>query len=327
MSNTKIFLLILNTVFIFINLFIAGQKLYFKKLENKSGPLLETKEPNSPDINEYVFGHKSYDEIISIFKEWEAKAPDLVEVGTYGKSSKNKPIYFLKISNEYKPSNKTVLVTACIHGNEPWSTSTVLAYAGKIIASYKKDPELTKLVNERTIYVVPVVSPDSYPNSRSVDGVDPNRNFPTLKNPSKESVTPIKSLQDFFLKIKPNSVLSGHTYGRVFLIPWGDTNKDNPNISDYRKIASEMCDLSGYRYKRACEMYGRPIFGTEIDWYHRNGAFAMVMEFGSHQRKPTLEETNREFNKTFKSVIHFIKESADVDIKQIQGGLWKYLLI
>lgn len=322
MSNIKIFLIIINVVFVSINIFIAGQKLTAKpKLETKPEPRKELKTPSTPDIQEYLFGHKSYEEIISTFKEWDAKAPELVEIGTYGKSTQNKDLYYLKISNEYKPSDKTVLITACIHGNEPWSTSTVMAYAGKLLSSYNKDPELTKLINERTIYIVPVVSPDSYPSSRSVDGVDPNRNFPTLKNPTKESVAPVKCLQDLFLKIKPNSVLAGHTYGRIFLIPWGDSNENNPNLQDYKRIASKMCELSGYRYQRACEMYSRPIFGTEIDWYHRNGAFAMVMEFGSHQRKPTLEETKKEFNKTFESVVCFIKESTEIDIKQTQGGL------
>lgn len=310
--------LIINVIFVSISFLIVGQKLTSKfKSEPSPEPRIELKEPQTPDIQEYLFGHKSYEEIISIFKEWEIKAPNLVEVGTYGQSTQDKKLYYLKISNEFHPSNKVVLITACIHGNEPLSTSTVLAYAGKILSSYNKDLELTKLVNDRTIYIIPVVSPDSYPNDRSVDRVDPNRNFPTLKNPSKESVSPIKCLQDFFLKIKPDSVLSGHTYGRLFLIPWGDSNKDNPNYQDYKRIASKMCDLSGYKYQRACEMYGHPIFGTEMDWYHRNGAFAMVMEFGSHQRKPTLEETKKEFEKTFESVVFFIKKSPEINIENM----------
>lgn len=295
-----------------LSILIIG-KIYYPKQENNQK--LEIKEPAKPEIGDYLFGYQSYDEIISTMKKWESSAPDLIDVKTYGKSSKEKDLFYIKISNEYKPAKKIVLITACIHGNEPWSTSTVFSYAGKLISSYKSDPALTKLVNERTIYIVPVVSPDSYPNSRSVDGVDPNRNFPTLKEPNKISVTPVKQLQELFLKIKPDSVLSGHTYGRVFLIPWGDSTKDNPNLEDYKKIVSKMCDLSKYKYQRACEMYNRPIYGTEIDWYHRNGAFAMVMEFGTHQRKPTLEETSKELERTFDSFVYFIEESVNVEIK------------
>lgn len=313
MSNAnkfKIALPIANAALIFC--------LVFSKMEAVKAPDPAPEKPKVPvvaDIGDYVTGHKSYEEIVSMFREWEQKAPDLIEVGTYGKTSQQKDQYFIRISNELSPAKKSVLLTACIHGNEPWSTSTSIACIGKIISSYGKDKELTDLVNSRTIYLIPVVSPDSYPGSRGVDGVDPNRNFPTLADPDRQSVAPVKNLQDFFMKIKPNGVLAGHTYGRVFLIPWGDSTSDNPNIKDYERIASEMSGLAKYRYQRACQMYNRPIYGTEIDWYHRHGAFAMVIEFGSHQRKPSLEDTRSEFERTFPAIIHFIKNSTEVEIK------------
>lgn len=310
MSNAKIFLLV-NIVLIFINILIVCQKL------NKPRNLapVSPRYPDTPKISEYLFGYQSYEEIISTLKDWESKSPDLLEVGTYGKSSKNKDQYYLKISNEYNPGKKKVLITSCIHGNELLSTSTVMAHVGKLISSYGVDYDLTKLINETTIYVIPVVSPDSYSIGRSIDGVDPNRDFPTLKDQDHISVKPIQNLRDFFLEIKPNSVLSGHTYGRIFLIPWGDSTKNNPNFDDYERIATEMGKLSNYKFQRASEMYNKPIYGTEIDWYHRNGAFAMVMEFGTHQRKPTVKETKNEFNRTFESLVYFIKHSVLVDIK------------
>lgn len=275
------------------------------------------KTPSTPEEFEFALAHLSYDEIGKVVREWESKAPELVEVGTFGKTSKGQDQIYVRVSNECDPSDTVVLVTAAIHGNEPWSTSTVMAYTGKLITSYGRNESLTRLLNSRTIYFVPVVSPDSYPNSRHVDGVDPNRDFPTLKNPDKQSVAPVKNLQDFFLRIKPKAVLSGHTFGRVFLVPWGDSTKDNPTAADYKRVASEMSKLSGYRHQRACEMYNRPIFGTEIDWYHRNGAFAMVIEFGSHQRRPSKEETRSEFEKTLSAFIHFVEKAPEVEIRQL----------
>jgi hypothetical protein len=323
MSNDKDFRNVLTSASVgvmFVILFVASYK-YVSRSESKEaerGAVEEKREekPRVEDIGDYLCGYQSYDEIVKTFKGWEAKAKDIVEVGTYGSDARAGKHYYIKISNEFRPSSEKVLITACIHGNEPWSTSTVVSCAGKIISLYGRDEGITKLIDERTIYIIPVVSPDSYPTSRSAHGVDPNRNFPTLKEPDRESVPPIKNLRDFFNEIKPDGVLSGHTYGRIFLIPWGDSTKDNPNLSDYERVASEMCDLSGYRYQRACQMYNRPIYGTEIDWYHRNGAFAMVMEFGSHQRKPTEKETKEELDRTFYSIVHFIKESPKVEIKK-----------
>lgn len=279
--------------------------------QNKPGvtPTPEIKSPSSPDINEYLFGYKTYAELESILLDWESKAEDLVDVGNYGQAISGKKHLFIKISNEYNPSNKVVLITASIHGNEPWSTSTVMAYAGKLLSSYGKDEAITELVDSRTIYIVPVVSPDTYPNKRLINGVDPNRDFPTLKSPDKTSVEPVQALREFFLEIKPDSVLSGHTFGRIFLIPWGDSTNNCPDIDVYKRIASKMCDLCQYKYQNACEMYNRPIYGTEIDWYYRNGAFAIVMEFGTHQRKPSLEDTTSEFNRTFEAFVYFVQES------------------
>lgn len=287
--------------------------LYFYKTPNKENNKKENKEryPSTPKIEEYIFGYQNTQEILSTFKNWENLAPDLVDVKNYGDSEK---YFYIKICNEYKPGKYKILVTACIHGNEPLSTSTIIAYAGNLLSSYGKNEEITKIINDSTIYFVPVVSPDTYPHSRNVNGVDPNRDFPTLDRSNKVSVEPVECLKNLFLNIKPNSVLAGHTYGRVFLIPWGDNRKDNKNIDDYKKIASKMCELSNYNYKRACELYGRPIFGTEIDWYNRNGSFAMVMEFGNHQRKPSLEETKKEFTKTASAFLYFLEESPKIQI-------------
>jgi hypothetical protein len=291
---------------IFIILFFGLLIFYFYPTKDIKE---EPKTPQSPNIKNTIFGYQEYDEIIKTFKEWENICPDLIDIDSYGKTSLNSDIYFLKISNEYNPSDKIVLITSCIHGNEPLSTSTLMCFIANLINDYGKSEEITDLINTRTIYFVPVVSPDSYPYKRHVDGVDPNRNF------SKNSVLPIDNLKKLFLEIKPKSVLSGHTYGRVFLIPWGDNTNKNPNHEDYKKIVSKMCEYSKYKYQRACEMYNKPIFGTEIDWYHRNGAFSIVMEFGNHQKKPSLDESKKEFEMTQEDILFFIKESTEIKIK------------
>lgn len=291
----------------------AAESKYNIKLNNiDSKPIPKI---NAPKVQNYIFGYKNYEEIIKTFKEYEQESPELLEVYSYGKSSKNKDLNVIKISNERNPGGKIVLVTAGIHGNEPLSTSVTMSYMCYLLSQYGKDIELTKLIDETTIYYVPVVSPDSYPYSRHVDSVDPNRNFPTLTHPNKESILIIKNLQNLFLEIKPNSVLSCHTYGRLFLIPWGDSKKDCPDQSAYLQITKEMGTLSNYKVIKTSELYNRPIFGTENDWYYRNGSFSIVMELGTHQKKPSIEDTKIEFDRTIKSFIYFIKESTKIKLQ------------
>lgn len=257
-----------------------------------------------------------YDKIISQLKTWENEAPELVELGTYGKSSKGVDLYYLRLKNER--NNKevpVVLITGAIHGNEPWSTTSILGYAGTLIDQYGDDDRITKIVDESDIYFIPVVSPDTFPRSRHVDGVDPNRNFPTQQDPNRVSVLPIRALQEFFLKINPRAAISGHTFGRVFLHPWGDNMQQCPNHEDYQRVVGRAADLCKYDLKQACNVYGRPIIGSEIDWYHRNGAFAVVVEYGTHQRPPTSDEIKSEFNRTFQGILHFIEEAPHVSLK------------
>jgi len=52
-----------------------------------------------------------------------------------------------------------------------------------------------------------------------------------------------------------------------------------------------------------------PIYGTEVDWYYRNNSFAVVMEFGTHQRKPTLEEIKFEYNRTNDAFLYFLEKA------------------
>lgn len=264
--------------------------------------------------------------------EWATEAPGLAEVGTYGKSRRGQELGYIRVGNRASEKPRpVVLITACIHGNEPLSASTTMWFIGTLLDQYGDQPEITELLDTRDIYFVPIVSPDSYPGSRHVDGVDPNRDFPSPMRPGHVSVPPVKALQDFSLRIKPSAVISGHTWGRVFLTPWGDSMQNCPNHDDYARIVGQMCEKSGYRMMRACDMYGPggglaipgprqygmvPIHGTDVDWFHRQGAFAVIIEFGTHQRIPSPQDIQIEFDKTFAAVCHFIREAPAVEVRQ-----------
>jgi len=168
--------------------------------------------------------------------------------------------------------------------------------------------------------------------------VDPNRNFPGPANPNRKSVAPVAAVQDLFNKVRPKAVISGHTWGQVYLIPHGDKMTNCPNHADYERIIGKMAQMSQYRWIRACDMYkgdgslnnppirsigynvgmythSRPIYGSDVDWYYRAGSFAIVMEFGTHQRIPSEADTRAEFTRTLDAVLHFIKEAPLVVVR------------
>lgn len=306
----------------------------------------------TPSISTPIPSYLPYPGIIKQLQTWEQEAPKLTEVGKYGKTSRGQDIYYIRLTNEqlqltlddmgggswHIHPKPRLLITACIHGNEPHSTSTVMAYIGSMLAAYGKDEQITKLIDGREIYFVPVVSPDSYPNSRHVDGVDPNRDYKNLRS------APVRAIQQFFNEKKFQAAWSGHTWGRVFLTPWGDNMEPCPDDEAYRQIMGEVAEMCQYRRIRACEMYQGggglnnppirygepgwglygnnlvPIYGAEMDWYYRHGAFAVVCEYGTHQRIPSDADTKGEFDRTFKGFLHFVDKAPIVKLKLTPGS-------
>jgi len=326
MSRTNI-LIVINLLIFNLGLFGVAYKKSHVRVEQLP-PIVHTEpiiiKPEEP-INytisnpkpDYLNNESTFEQLV----KWNKEAPKITEIGTYGKSSRGKDLYYMRVTNFKKENKKVVMITACIHGNEPLASSTVMSYIGTILDQYGDDQQITSLIDSRDIYFIPVVSPDSYPNSRQVDGVDPNRDFPTDRSPDKKSVPPVRALQEFFLKIKPDAVISGHTSGRLLLTPWGDRTELCPNESDYKRIIGEMSDMCGYRRMRACQIYGTPIYGGEVDWYYRHGAFSIVMEFGPHQNIPSRNDIDKEFNMTFKSVLFFVKEAPEVQVQN--KSIWR----
>lgn len=273
----------------------------------------EEKKPE-PEISKLNFqiekpipSYLNYSEILAQLNVWQKDASEISEIGTYGKSTSGNDLTYFRIhAGVNKP---VVLITASIHGNESWSTGIVMGYIGTLLDRYGDDENITMVLDNTDLYFVPVVCPDSYPDRRESDGTDPNRNFPTLDDPNMKSVQSIEKLRELFLTIKPKAAISGHTCGRVYLQPHGDTMKDPPDDADYKKIVKKMAELSQYDLMKACQVYRRPISGSEVDWYYRNGAFSIVVEYGTHQQPPTEQEIVSEFNRTFPAILYFIEEA------------------
>jgi hypothetical protein len=279
-------------------------------------------EPSSPQISNPIPQHLSYPQTVEQLKTWNKEAPDLTEVGIYGQSKKGTDLFYIRVNNKLDKNTKPViLITACIHGNESWSAGVTMGYLGNLIKNYSTDPKIKTLINSRDIYFIPVVSPDSYTQQRFVDGVDPNRDFPTPKNKTHQSTPSVAALREFYWKIKPHAVLSGHTYGRFFLIPYGDQYGKNPNQSDYDAIVGKMAKMANYKMIHCAELYKSPIDGTEVDWFYRNGSFATVIEYGTHQHKPSLQEIKDELKRTQDAITYFIEKSPDIKITTADNGI------
>lgn len=280
-------------------------------------PIFEPRldEPRPQGITLKVPHHLTYPQIVEQMKKWRDEAPDLVELSVYGQTRAGTDLWCMKVSNRKAKAQKApVLLMSCIHGNETLATGVLMGFVGSYLGDYGRDETVNELMDSRELYFVPVVSPDSYGKSRNVDGVDPNRDFPTPDDSLHQSSPSVMALRRLFMTVRPRAALSGHTYGRLFLTPFGDKRGPNQHQPEYDRIVGEMARMSKYGVMHCSELYGRPISGTEVDFFYRNGCLAAVAEFGTHQHIPSYAEITGELERTRDAITLFIKQAPEVSI-------------
>jgi hypothetical protein len=133
-----------------------------------------------------------------------AAASPLAQLVDIGSSLKGTPIHAVRVTRgaETTPhgSKPSVLYNGAQHAREWITPEMVRRLMHQVINGYGKDPRITRLVDTRELWFLPVANPDGYDftfeagnrlwrkNLRDndgdgvitgEDGVDPNRNFPT----------------------------------------------------------------------------------------------------------------------------------------------------
>ena len=261
--------------------------------------------------------HLSYDGIQAQLQQWQNESNGLLTVGTYGRSARNKPLTYAQVHNPATSGQVEVLITGAIHGNETTAADLTMAYIGQLLDGYGKDARITQILDSRDIYFIPSVSPDSYEKARYVDGVDPNRDFPSSRDPNHKSTPSIKALEDFFLAHQFRAVISGHTYGRQVLRVPGESSTPTPDEAVIKPLADEMARLADYKSIMASQLYGSPIHGSEIQWYYNTRrAFAVVLEYHTSQRIEPPSEIKKELERVWPAILLFLEKAP----MAISGG-------
>ncbi|HWP36907.1 MAG TPA: M14 family metallopeptidase [Gemmatimonadales bacterium] len=90
--------------------------------------------------------------------------PDLLRVGTYGKSYQGRDLVLLSVTNvrtgpmEEKPA---FMIVAAFDGGETFTTDLVLFFLNHLLTRYGADPNVTELLDTRGFYILPNANPDA----------------------------------------------------------------------------------------------------------------------------------------------------------------------
>lgn len=245
--------------------------------------------------------YTTWDELVLALQELHATYPQLTRLEVLGHSLEGREIYALKISDAPAiddPDKADVLIVGNHHARELMSVEVPLHFARTLLTGYQQQSRLRNLVNQREVWIVPMLNPDGHtyqaqtqlrPGWRKnrrregdlVFGVDLNRNYPfkwglddvgssgeTFSNtyrgsaafsePETQALGRLVERHDFKIAI------SYHSFGELLLYPWGHTREHTtPDHDVYVALAAEMVRGNGYRPGNA---YSGAIYLTNGVW-------------------------------------------------------------
>lgn len=251
--------------------------------------------------------YRSYDDSQRGIRAWIdslARANSRVSVDTVGRSYEGRPILAVKIGPRGDAASRpNVLFVATHHAREWAATEMALRLIRQLATA--TDARTDSLVNQRDIWVVPVVNPDGYqytftndrlwrrnrrPTSGGAVGVDLNRNHSVnwalddigsspdpkseiYRGPSAASEPEVSALQQFHVLHPPVVSVSYHTYAGLLLFPPGSKyGVLAADLDEYRVLAGTNVRSAVFDHLPASR---RSFYSPSTAWmlYPTNGEY------------------------------------------------------
>jgi carboxypeptidase T len=256
--------------------------------------------------------YHTWSETVAFVDSLRLLYPDVIsEKWSIGQSVQGRDLWCFRISDnpDVDEDEPEVMIDAMHHAREIIASEFTIMFAEYLAQNYGTDPEITWLVNNRELYIVPVVNPDgsvynegNYPNGggmwrknrrNNMDGsygVDPNRNYPymwgydnngsspdpdseTYRGPSGGSEPEVQALMNFINSREIRTHDTIHSHGNLTLIPWGYTSSPTPDGALFDHMADEMVKFNGYVPGQPHEAINYPVNGGTFDWAYGDQTF------------------------------------------------------
>ena len=286
----------------------------------------------------------TYDEATAELDNIHAEYPDLTtEKMSIGVTWEGRDIWAMKVSDNpnIDEDEPTLLLTGVHHAREPIGCTITIEFAKYLLSNYGVDPVVTWLVDNRELWIVPILNPDGYvynqwsdgywrKNTRdnndngvfdpNYDGVDLNRNYgfmwgydnngsspdptsQTYRGPSAFSEPETQAIRELCDSIQPLIALNYHSYSNLLLYPWGYQSSYTPDHQTYVAMSQIMTESNGYDYGTPWELL-----------YHVNGDSDDWM-YGEQTEKPKIFAFTPEVGESF------WQPDTSIILQQIQENL------
>lgn len=211
-------------------------------------------------------------EITNWMTQMEKENPGVVSIVNYGKTYEGRAISLLKIGLNTGGKKKAIWMDCGIHAREWIAPAFCQYFVSQILQTYKKDPQMEKMMKDMDFYVTPVLNVDGYiyswkdnttrlwrknmspgPPGCSCYGTDLNRNFDAnwgtigvsfnccsliYCGSKAESEPEAQAVADFLGSRKDDFLcfLTIHSYGQLLLVPYGHPNFTASNYDELMEV-------------------------------------------------------------------------------------------
>lgn len=331
-----------------------------KKWLTKNSPVSFYSLDNISDKQASLATYPSPEQIEGKLFELEKKYPSILKLIEIGKTESGRGLWVMKISDnvktdEVEPEFKYV---ANMHGDEIVGRELMISLIDELATRYSKnDKEITKLVNNTEIFIMPSLNPDGAARRRrgNSNWRDLNRDFPDVERDSRnfdftENTTANRELETIAMmefQKKRNFALSANFHGGTEVVnyPWdtqsGDFPYKNLVIDLSKEYASQIPSMrdnrefvdgivNGYNWYE--------INGGMQDWsYHWHNDLQVTIEL-SHSKWPSYSQVPGYYQKNRGSLIRYMKrvhqgfgvkfkenKKGSITIKSFTNNRYKFL--
>lgn len=128
------------------------------------GPVGAQAAPVGGDLAPLPFNHFiDYEEMTRLLHAWAAAKPGLMKLESLGKTPEGRELWFLTLTNKSTGPDSgkpAIIVDGGMHALEWIGSVAALNFAWTLLRDYGHDPNVTKLLDTRAVYVLPRLSPD-----------------------------------------------------------------------------------------------------------------------------------------------------------------------
>jgi hypothetical protein len=290
-------------------------------------------------------GYQSYEDLTRNLKGLAETYPKLATLSDVGDSwekrqgKASRDVWALKITARPDAEQPAALFTGGHHARELAPVEISYRLARLLLEGYGKDPRITRLLDSREVWIVPMVNPDGRSRVESGEmfwrknvhafaagvGVDLNRNYDafwekgdasprqeTYRGEAAFSEPETEAIRNLFAKRKFGTWMDYHAYGNAVIWPPGYTRDLSPDDAVFRELGKRIA-APGYSADTIARTFYLS-YGSGLDWaYTRFGTLGFCSEMGTSFH-PSFREVDKLFDEHREGALLLI-EAADRRLK------------